>query len=56
MTATCDYLIIGGGAAGCLLARRLADATGAHILLIEAGRSDENDPARLRPVAPGRAG
>ena len=44
MTATCDYLIIGGGAAGCLLARRLADATDAHILLIEAGRSDENDP------------
>ncbi len=44
MTAICDYLIIGGGAAGCLLARRLADASPAHVILIEAGQSDEGDP------------
>ncbi len=44
MVTACDYLIIGGGAAGCILARRLADATSARVILIEAGRSDEGDP------------
>lgn len=41
----CDYLIIGGGVAGCVIARRLADRTSARIILLEAGRSDEGDPA-----------
>jgi choline dehydrogenase-like flavoprotein len=41
---TCDYLIIGGGSAGCILARRLADATRGRIILIEAGKADEGDP------------
>ena len=38
---TFDYIIIGGGTAGCLLANRLsADAT-QRVLLIEAGRKDD---------------
>lgn len=41
----CDYLIVGGGVAGCVIARRLADRTSARIILLEAGRSDEGDPA-----------
>ena len=44
MVTTCDYLIIGGGAAGCILARRLAETTNARVILIEAGKSDEGDP------------
>ena len=43
----CDFLIIGGGAAGCILARRLAERTPGRIILLEAGKSDEGDPAAL---------
>ncbi len=43
----CDFLIIGGGAAGCILARRLAERTTGRIILLEAGKSDEGDPAAL---------
>jgi choline dehydrogenase-like flavoprotein len=41
----CDVLIIGGGSAGCVVARRLADRLTGRIILLEAGKSDENDPA-----------
>jgi choline dehydrogenase-like flavoprotein len=43
----CDYLIIGGGSAGCILARRLAERTASRIILVEAGKSDEHDPTAL---------
>jgi choline dehydrogenase-like flavoprotein len=43
----CDYLIIGGGTAGPIVARRLAETIRGRIILVEAGRSDENDPAAL---------
>ena len=42
---TCDFLVIGGGAAGCIIARRLAERTSGRIILLEAGKSDEGDPA-----------
>jgi choline oxidase len=45
MIETCDYLIIGGGSAGCVVARRLADRVAGRIIVLEAGKSDENDPA-----------
>lgn len=32
-----DYLIIGGGTAGCVLAHRLSEDTGTRVLLVEAG-------------------
>jgi len=43
---TCDYLIVGGGAAGCIVAKRLAERLPeAKVILLEAGKSDEGDPA-----------
>ena len=45
MTAICDYLIIGGGSAGAVVARRLAEKVQGRIILLEAGKADEGDPA-----------
>jgi choline dehydrogenase len=36
-----DYIIVGAGSGGCVVARRLADHTDARILVLEAGGSDE---------------
>ena len=47
MATHCDYLIIGGGSSGAVVARRLAEKTTGRIILIEAGKSDEGDPAAV---------
>ncbi|MBX8570515.1 GMC family oxidoreductase [Pseudomonas cichorii] len=42
-----DYIVIGGGSAGSIIARRLADADIGSVLLIEAGPADEGVPAMM---------
>ncbi|MBV4458478.1 GMC family oxidoreductase [Pseudomonas sp. COR58] len=44
---TYDYIVIGGGSAGSIIARRLADADIGSVLLIEAGPADEGVPAMM---------
>lgn len=42
-----DYLILGGGTSGCLMARRLSDDPRYSVGLIEAGAYRDNDPLIL---------
>ncbi|AEG50949.1 Choline dehydrogenase [Sphingobium chlorophenolicum L-1] len=37
LDTTCDYLILGGGSAGCVLASRLSEIASAKVVLVEAG-------------------
>ena len=46
-TTDCDYLVVGGGAAGCIVARRLAEHAGNRVILLEAGKVDEGDPLAI---------
>ncbi|MGH3508281.1 MAG: GMC family oxidoreductase N-terminal domain-containing protein, partial [Nocardioidaceae bacterium] len=49
---TWDYVIVGGGSAGCALANRLSADPSTSVLVLEAGRSDfKLDPFIHMPAA-----
>lgn len=52
-----DYLILGGGSAGCVLAARLSEDPNRRVILVEAGRdiSASDMPDAIRSRYPGRA-
>jgi choline dehydrogenase-like flavoprotein len=50
---TYDYVIVGAGSAGCLMAERLGADAGVRILVIEAGGADR-DPLIHVPIGVGR--
>ena len=58
-TAACeaDYLIVGGGSAGCVLAARLSEDAGTRVVLVEAGPdvSERSMPDTIRQAYPSRA-
>ncbi|KAK3952819.1 hypothetical protein QBC32DRAFT_236019 [Pseudoneurospora amorphoporcata] len=44
-----DYVIVGGGTAGCVLANRLTEDADVRVLLLEAGGDKTTDPVVLTP-------
>jgi choline dehydrogenase len=47
MRETYDYVIVGGGTAGCVLAARLTEDPAVRVLMLEAGGSDWNPVFRI---------
>lgn len=47
MSEIYDYVVVGGGSAGCIAAAQLADDSGCRVLLLEAGPAAEDHPETL---------
>ena len=51
MTEEFDYIVVGAGSAGCVLAARLSEDAEASVLLIEAGARVKNPLYRVPLLA-----
>jgi choline dehydrogenase-like flavoprotein len=49
-----DYVIVGAGSAGCVLANRLTEDASVRVVLIEAGGRDPQPARGLRALVPAR--